>query len=187
MKPLFFALALGVTACSGGSSCPEPFYDGKGTDEAWRTMQDGQARATKNDAKAVTVFFPAAGEKISSATAPTFTWSTPLTASNLRLPPRSPSILSRAGELLYSTAWAHLPPVTGPVHLLRMTVPGRACAIELVTTRVEWIPNAEAWTQLKATAGKTVTFEVFSAYMQETRITEGPFHFTTPLTFSVAP
>lgn len=187
MKPLVFVLALGVSACSGGTPCPEPFYDGKGTDEAWRTMKDGEARATTNDAKAVTMFFPAAGEKISNATAPTFKWTTPLSASNLRLAPRPASMLSRVSELLYSTAWAHLPPVTGPVHLLRMTVPGRACPIELLTTRVEWIPGGEAWTQLKDTAGKAITLDVFSAYMQETRITEGPFHLTTPLTFSVAP
>lgn len=189
MKALLLALALGVSAsaCSGGNPCPDPFYDGKGTDEAWRTMRDGEARATKNDAKAVTMFFPAEGEKISNAMAPTFKWSTPLTASNLRLAPRSPSMLSRVSELLYSTAWAHLPPVTGPVHLLRMTVAGRACPIELLTTRVEWIPSAEAWAQLKDTAGKKITLDVFSAYMQETRITEGPFQLGTPLTFSVAP
>ncbi len=190
MRTLLALLALALTACGTPPSCPDPFYDGKGSDEAWRTMQDGEARATKDDSKAVTLFYPTEGEKIPNAMSPTFKWSTPLTASLLPLPARpyrSPSMLSRLSELVYSSAWAHLPPVTGPLHLLRISVPNQSCPIELVTTKVEWIPTAEAWTKLKATAGKTLTLDVYSAYVVENRISEGPFHLTQTLTFSVAP
>ena len=183
---LFVFLALALMAC-GEPPCPAPFYDGKGTDEAWRTMQDGEARATKDDSKAVTLFFPAEGERVPSATVPTFKWTTPLIAASTRLPPRPLSRLSQLSELVYSSAWAHLPPVTGPLHLLRITVPNQKCPSEVVTTRLEWIPSTEAWAQLKATAGKVLTLDVFSAYLQENRISEGPFRFTQSKTFSVAP
>ena len=185
-KTLLTLLTVALAGC-GGNTCPEPFYDGKGTDEAWRTMKDAEARAKKDDAKAVTLFRPAAGEQLPAASVPTFNWSTPLTASAIALPAGRPSILSRLGALVYSSAWAHLPPVTGPLHLLRITVPERACPIELVTTRVEWIPSTTAWSQLKDTGNQPLRLDVFSAYLQENRITEGPFHFTTPVTFSVAP
>ena len=35
--------------------------------------------------------------------------------------------------------------------------------------------------------GQVLSLDVFSAYLQENRISEGEFHFTRPLTFSVAP
>ena len=118
----------------GGTPCPpEPFYDGKGTDEAWRTMLDAEARATKDDAKAVTLIFPADAEKIPTATKPKLTWTSPLVATS-RVPARKRSMLSRVGDLVYGSAWAHLPPVTGPVHLLRISVPKRSCPIEVLTT-----------------------------------------------------
>jgi hypothetical protein len=178
-----------LSACSSGgtTTCPEPFYDGKGSDEAWRTMQDGEARATKDDAKAVTMAYPLEGDTIPRDAAPRFRWSSPLIASGIPLPARTPSMLSRLSQLVYSSAWAHLPPVTGPIHLLRISVPMRACPIEVLTTRVEWTPSDAAWTQLKDTGAKPLTLDVFSAYLQENRISEGPFHLTKTLTFSVAP
>lgn len=175
-----------LTGC-GGATCPEPFYDGKGSDESWRTLKDGEARATRNDAKAVTLFVPLEGQKLAPAAPATFTWTTPLTASLRRLPPQSLSRFSVLSGLVYGSAWAHLPPVTGPLHLLRITAPGRTCPIEVVTSKTEWIPSAEAWAQLKDTGAQTLTLDVFSAYLQENRISEGPFHRTRPITFSVAP
>ena len=176
-----------ILAACGGATCPEPFYDGKGSDESWRTMLDGEARATKDDSKAVTFFLPTEGQQLPKDNPPTFNWSTPLMASSIRLPACSPSMLSRLSELVYASAWAHLPPVTGPVHLLRITVPKRTCPIEVLTTRIEWIPSTEAWTQLKGTAGATLSMDVYSAYLQENRISEGPYHLTAPVKFSVAP
>ena len=96
-------------------------------------------------------------------------------------------MLSRLSQLMYSSAWAHLPPVTGPVHLLRITVPKQTCPIEVLTTRTEWIPSSDAWAQLKDTGAQSLKLDVFSAYLQENRISEGPFHFARPLTFTVAP
>ena len=77
----FLPVLLLLAACSGGSTCPEPFYDGKGSDEAWRTMLDGESRATKDDTKAVTFFLPTDGQQLPKDNPPTFKWSTPLTAS----------------------------------------------------------------------------------------------------------
>ena len=108
-------LVLALIGC--GSNCPDPFYDGAASDEAWRTMQDAEVRAVANDAKAVHLFFPTEGEKLNGAgAAPTFKWTSPLIASRLTPPgPRQQSMLSRVSGWIYSTAWAHLPPVTGPV------------------------------------------------------------------------
>ncbi len=187
MKLLHAFFTLTALAGCGGNKCPEPFFDGKGSDEAWRTMQDAEARAKGDDAKAVTLFFPVDAQKISTAMTPKFHWSTPLTASAAPRPDRTRSTFSRLSAQLYGSAWAHLPPVTGPVHLLRITAPGRSCPIEVLTTLREWTPSTAAWSQLQETMGQTLTFDVFSAYLQENRISEGPFHFMTPKTFSVAP
>jgi hypothetical protein len=186
-RALVLTLAVAALAGCSGGSCPDPFYDGKASDEVWRTLLDAESRAKADDAKAVTLFFPSAGEKIPSANPPTFNWSTPLTAAKTRLPSPRPSLLTQVGGWVYGSAWAHLPPVTGPVHLLRIKVPKRTCPIELVTTRTEWIPSTEAWTQLKDTGAQTLSLDVFSAYLQENRISEGPFHLSKPLTFSVGP
>lgn len=193
MKSSLALLALAaVSSC--GSKCPEPSYFGAASDEAWRTMQDGEGRAKADDAKAVQLTFPTPGAAISGAGAPpTFLWTTPLTASRDRIVPRgllsqrAPSWPERVSGWLYSSAWAHLPPVTGPIHWLRITVPGRACPLETVTTLNEWTPNDAAWKDLKAQTKGTLSFDVLSAYLQQNRISEGPYHFTRPLTFTVTP
>ena len=187
----FAVLVFALAGC--GSPCPQPFFDGDGNDEAWRTMLDGEARARADDSKAIQVFFPADGAVISASGAPPkFYWTTPLSASRDPAAPRgilanrSPSWLSRAGGWVYSSAWAHRPPVTGPVHFLRIAVPNRACPLEVLTTRNEWTPNEAAWALLKTFTTRTLTFDSFSAYLQENRITEGPFHFSKPLNLTVA-
>ncbi len=188
MKALLASLSLlALAACSAPATCPEPFYDGKGSDEAWRSMQDGEARATKDDTKAVTLFAPTAGQLFPSASPFKLTWTTPLTASLQRPTRARPSRLSQLKDFLYGSAWAHLPPVTGPLHLLRISDGTNACPIEVATTRLEWTPNEAAWTKLKEKAGKTLTLDVYSAYLLENRISEGPFHLTKPLTFTVTP
>lgn len=183
LVPCFLLLA----ACSPTPTCPDPFYDGKGSDEAWRTMQDGEGRATKDDTKAISLSVPTEGVNLPASAAPKFVWTTPLTASLIPPPRPSPSVLARLGDLVYSSAWAHLPPVTGPVHWLRISVPKKSCAIALITTRTEWTPSTEAWAQLKDTKGATLSMDVFSAYLTENRITEGPYHLSKPVTFTVGP
>ncbi len=188
MKALLASLSLVVLcACGSAPTCPEPFYDGKGSDESWRSMQDGEARATKDDTKAVTLFAPTANQSFPSATPFKLTWSTPLTASLDRPARARPSTLSQLGNFIYSSAWAHLPPVTGPLHLLRISDGTNACPIEVVTTRLEWTPNDAAWAKLKEKAGKKLTLDVYSAYLLENRISEGPFHLTKPVGFTVTP
>ena len=192
MKSLLALVCAAVLAGCGGK-CPPPYYDGAGSDEAWRTMQDGEAHARADDANAVHLFFPTEAVVISATgTPPTFNWTTPLTASRETLP-RGDAIASResswsssVGGWIYGSAWAHLPPITGPTHFLRITVPRQTCPLEVLTTRTEWTPNEAAWAALKTFTTGTLTFDVFSAYLQENRITEGPYHFTRPLSFTVA-
>ena len=66
MRTMWLCLGAALLAAGCGSPCPEPYYDGAASDEAWRTMQDGEAKVTANDAKAVTLSFPVEGEKISA-------------------------------------------------------------------------------------------------------------------------
>lgn len=180
------AAALLLAACSPGATCPEPYYDGKGSDEAWRALQDGESRAKTDDAKAVAFSVPAVGMKLPTDVAPKFVWTSALMA-GAPLPPPTRGMLAVVSDLVYSSAWAHLPPVTGPAHWFRITVPNKTCGIELMTTRSEWTPSAEAWAALKDTKGATLSMDVFSAYLQDNRISEGPYHLTKPVTFSVGP
>jgi hypothetical protein len=187
MKTLLTSLTL-MALLGCGTKCPEPYYDGSASDEAWRTMQDGEARATVDDSKAVKLFFPLEGAQLSGGgAAVTFKWSSPLTAARERSAPTPmhASTLSRLGELFYSSAWAHLPPVTGAIHWLQLTAPKQTCRMEVLTTRNEWIPNEAAWAQLKTFTAGPVSLDVFSAYLQETRISEGEYHLSKPVGFSI--
>jgi hypothetical protein len=94
-------------------------------------------------------------------------------------------LLARASELLYSSAWAHLPPVTGPIHWLRLTSSTQACPLEVLTTRSEWTPNEAAWATLKTFTTGTVKLDAFSAYLQDNRISEGEYHFSKPLSLTI--
>ena len=187
MRTLISGVWILAVACSPGTTCPEPTYGGKGSDEAWRSMQDAQARAKKDDAKAITLFAPTAGAKLDAAAPPKFVWTSPLMASAAPLTPAKRGVLAMASDLVYSSAWAHLPPVTGPVHWLKISLPNKTCGVELVTTLTEWTPSTEAWAALKDTKGATLSMDVFSAYLQDNRISEGPYQLTKPVTFSVGP
>ena len=105
-----------------------------------------------------------------------------------RLAARERSLLSTVGELLIPSAWAHLPPVNGPIYWVRITVPQRACKIELLTTKTSWTPPADAWALLTGTdvVNKPLSVDAFSTYMQDNRVTVGPYHLSKALTFTVA-
>lgn len=186
---LFFFAAL-FAGCGASNPCGEPHYGGNATDEAWRTMVDGERRVIADEAKASTVLQPTEGQEYpASGAAPTLRWSSPLAASvaPLRRSAPVPGWRFRLSDLLIGEAWAHGAPVTGPIHLIKITAPGAKCPVQAITTQLEWrIPDG-AWETLKASGGQALTLEITSAYLQENRISEGPFRAGQPRTFRIAP
>jgi hypothetical protein len=189
------ALLLLTTACGKDTAepqCGEPLYGGSATDEAWMTMVDAQKKPM-DSSRAVTVVSPIEGETFAgSAAPPRFSWTSPLRASLERT---SPGRLARArsrsskgplawlGELLVPTAEAHLPPFTGDIYLVQVTVPGSQCPVEVLTSELSWQLDAASWNALAGTNGADLSLQVTSAYLQENRLKEGPYRLATPRTF----
>ncbi|MFL5348936.1 MAG: hypothetical protein ACJ8AT_29405 [Hyalangium sp.] len=190
------ALLLLSTACGKAeeptSKCGEPLYGGSATDEAWMTMVDSQTKPM-DSSRAVTVMSPAEGETLAaSSPPPQLSWTSPLRASLER---DTPSRLARASrrssrgplawleELLVPTAEAHLPPFTGDIYLVQLTVPGSECPIEVLTSELSWQMDAASWNQVAGANGQNLSLQVTSAYLQENRLKEGPYRLETPRTF----
>lgn len=193
MRVTSFLTLLLVSACSA-APCPEPRYGGKATDEAWRSLVDAEGRATVDAAKAPGFTVPMADQSFPSATAPTFSWASTLVtrpelpgASRYAAAPASRSLWQRASDLVVPSAWAHLAPITGPVHLLRIAVPGRTCPVEFITTQTSWALSADEWKVLTDAKGKTFALSAVSAYLEQNRVTEGPYRPSGTVSFSVSP
>jgi hypothetical protein len=186
MRALYLGLylaAVSFTLAACGATCPEPQYDGKASDEAYKTLVDGEARATVDDAKAATLQLTD-GMSFPAATVPTFYWTSSLTASAAP-PPVKPAPAPWYRDLFISSAWAHLPPVTGAIFWLKITVPGQQCPVELLSTRTQWTPTAEVWATLsKGTGARKIDSR--SAYLIENRISEGEFKPSSAVTFTVS-
>lgn len=192
--------APGVTACSTSDepSCGDPAYDGSASDEAWLTMIDGEAIVKLGDARAPVIESPAEGATLSLSGPPIeLRWTSSLSAAlSPRRSPRTPAERVEAGTLtrltraasglFVSTAFAHLPPVTGDIYDLKLSIPGRTCPIEILTTELDYPLSASQWAALGASGAGTITLEITSAFLRENRITEGPYR-PAPRTFQVAP
>ncbi len=190
MKTLWLTFALGLallTGCDGKDPCGDPTFAGKASDEAWMALVDAEGRTKIDDAQAVTITAPEEGGTFSAALPLKIKWTSPLSAS--RTPPsgrgtentvRQRGVLARLSALFISEAWAHLPPVTGPIYSLKFTVPGRSCPVRALTTD-------EAWTTLKSGGSQELTLEISDAYLRENRISEGPFRPSTARKFTIAP
>jgi hypothetical protein len=190
------ALLLFTAACDKeeeGPKCGEPFYGGSATDESWMTMVDAQKKSA-DSSKAVTVTWPAEGEVQSQNNPPPkITWTSPLRASLMRdtpgklaqapSPRRSRSVLSWLGELLVPTAEAHLPPYTGDIYWVQITVPGRECPVEMLTTDLSWQLDDATWAPLAEPTTQGLSIQITSAYLQENRLKEGPFKMAQPRIF----
>jgi hypothetical protein len=192
-RALLMALTL-LTACrENGEACPEPFYAGEATDEAWQALVDAEDRVSTDNTNAPLIEIPAEGEVFpKSALAPRFRWSSAIA---LLTAPRSerrvelahaPSLRERFEALLWSTAHAHLPPITGDVYYLRLYT-GASCSLDVMTTSLEWPVSADAWTAMQEAAGNGLVLDITSAYLTENRITEGPYKPSASRIFSVAP
>jgi hypothetical protein len=155
----------GGTSSSGGVDAgPEPVYDGDATDEAWRAMLDARASTSDDNSRGSTVTSPAEGAVLDANTPATFSWSTPLAAAD---PPWLPIQLG-------SNAYAHGDPVTGDIHFLFFRN-ANGDVLQVPTTEGTWTADTDRWTTLKAGATDGLTLDVVSAYMIQSRVSEGPY------------
>lgn len=193
------ALLALAPACGDDTSdteCGEPLYGGDATDEAWRTLVDAKDRAAAGS-QAVTLESPAVGQSYSSIDAPpTWRWTSPL-ASLLPGPgpvPASPgarprdtgrSVLAWLGNLVLPSAEAHLPPFTGDIYWVQVTVPSRRCPVELLTSNLEWQLDAATWDILRGAVDQDLTVQVTSAYLLQNKLREGPYRLEAPRTIRV--
>lgn len=186
-----FLLALSCAACGDDDpeGCGEPVYGGAASDESWRTMIDGDDRVQVGAADAPVLTAPAEDAEVSASSgALTISWDSPIALGvPRRASPPAPDWLDDLRGLVEGTAWAHLPPVTGDIYWIRITVPGRECTVEGLTTEETWEVDDDAFAALAEASGQTVTIDVTSAYLTENRITEGPFRPASPRTISIVP
>ncbi|WP_342377104.1 hypothetical protein NVS55_37615 [Myxococcus stipitatus] len=188
------ATLLSLTAACGDDpsepTCGEPLYGGDATDEAWRALVDAEARATPN-ADVARLTTPESGASYdASAAPPRWAWSSTLASASPSPAPSSAfdtarSMLARVGEWILPTAHAHLPPFTGDIYWVRVSIPGRTCPVEMLTSNLDWQLDAATWDTLKASAGQELSVQVISAYLLQNRITEGPYRLPQPVTVRV--
>jgi hypothetical protein len=184
MRFLVTALLL-LAACDTTDPCGEPTYGGKASDEAWLTILDGERSVKLDDAKAAQVTVPTEGQVFyAAAGAPKITWTSPLQA--MRHQP-SRSLWATVRGWFIADAWAHLPPVSGAIHRVEISIPGEQCPVRTLTTELEWTIEPAGWERLKAAEGKTLELIITSAYLRENAITEGPFRRTTLRKLKVGP
>jgi hypothetical protein len=174
------------------SKCGEPLYGGSATDEAWMTMVDAKGKPA-DSSRAVTLMSPTEAETYAAgAAAPRFSWTSPLRASLEQdsssryaqaRPAPSRGVLGWVAELLVPTAQAHLPPFTGDIYLVEVTVPGRECPVQVLTSDLAWQVDAESWKKMNEAAGQNLSLQVTSAYLQDNRLKEGPYRMETPRMF----
>ena len=188
------ATALLFTSAGGRGEAErgEPRYGGTATDEAWMTMVDARKKAVSAE-RAVDLASPAPGETYAAdAPPPRWTWTSPLAslerpASDSRLALAAPrakrSPLAWLGELLLPTAEAHLPPYTGDIYWVRVTVPGRACPVDVLTSELEWQLDAATWSAIGEARNQDISIEVTSAYLELNVLREGPYRPEAPRVF----
>jgi hypothetical protein len=81
------------------------------------------------------------------------------------------------------TAEAHLPPYTGDIYLVQVTVPGRECPVQVLTSELSWQIDEASWAIMAGAGGQALSVQITSAYLQENRLKEGPYRMATPRTF----
>ena len=193
------AAAAIVSACSGKKSgsasdprCDEAVahYQGSATDEGCRTMLDAEdAGQVMTTGPVPVIVSPSNGQTIAmGASALNITWTSSLDLDGdallLRHRPAAPSPRGFREiflELLSpeSTAWAHLPPLTGALHMIRIKgVSGQTPAFLAFTTRLHFAVTGSNLAPILATT-TPMQIELTDAYLTENRIAnpaiDGPF------------
>jgi hypothetical protein len=189
-------------------------YEGKATDEACKTMLDAEdaGQVVSGTVNATIVVLPSNGQSIAAtASALTITWTSPIDADGdvFLFDHRAPKneklafgaarhdrgmahdIARQLVEMInpISTAWAHLPPITGALHMVRITgITGRTTPFLLFTTALHTMLVGSNLSPILATS-TPMDIQLTSAYMTENRIvtpsTDGPFRATTATTIHV--
>jgi len=199
-KRLWTSGAVALLALAGacgeegtGTECGEPLYGGDATDEAWRTLVDAKDQPV-DSSQAVTLSAPTAGQAYSTADAPpTWRWTSPLASllpatGPMPLSPRGGrrSVLAWLGNWVLPTAEAHLPPFTGDIYWVQVTVPGRQCPVELLTSNLEWTLDTATWDTLRGAVDQDLSIQVTSAYLVQNKLREGPYRLAAPVTIRMA-
>ena len=192
----FIVLPLAWSTGCAEEGCPEPSYGGRASDESFRTMVDARDQAVADETNAPVVTSPENEALLDSeGAAPTFSWTSALKLSMgpsaLPAPatrPRGPSLIDVMSELVIPKAHAHLPPVTGDVYLVEVTWPDRECPVAAHTTDLEWQLDKDSWDALKEWRGgeESLSLTIISAYLNENRLSEGPFKTSAPTTFRLS-
>ncbi|MFP2909697.1 hypothetical protein ACLESD_32555 [Pyxidicoccus sp. 3LFB2] len=194
LSAALLALAPACDNDEPASECGEPLYGGDATDEAWRTLVDAKDRPA-DSSQAVTLESPAVDQTYSSTDAPpTWRWTSPLASlvpgSAPEGTPSRPrdegrSMLAWLGNLILPSAEAHLPPFTGDIYQVQVTLPGRECPVELLTSNLEWQLDAATWDTIRGYVDQDLSVQVTSAYLVQNRLREGPYRLAAPRTIRV--
>lgn len=167
----------------------EPVYGGSASDEAWRTMFDGESRAEVDPVQSPMISTPTEGQAYAAADpAPRLTWTSTLALAPTRrggAPTRWARAVDWLAGVVERRAEAHLPPITGAVYFIHFDIAGRACPYNVLTTETSWQVDADAWAAMKAASAQPISVRMTGAYLTENRISEGPFRLAAPRTFTV--
>lgn len=166
------------------------------SDESCTALDDGLARAQRDDARAPTVTAPTEAQAISATMPFTFRWEAPVAA--YTPPGAGPQRLARAftwrddlvrWTTLVPEAQAHCAPFSGRGYELQFRVGGRV-VLRRQQSATSYTPGPDAWDRLRAAAGTSpVELTVYTAVFNQNTITpgNGPFAATAPRRFTFAP
>ena len=211
--PATLAVAALVTACTGGDDgagtdprCSEEnaHYEGYATDETCVVMLETEDAGgiTLGGPNAAVLLNPTnAGVVAATATSLTVSWDTPLdldTAFARRdvspRPAREARLhaLGRLARALspISTAWAHEPPVTGAIHMVRLKgIEGHDGVATYFTSLQFLVLTGHGLEHVTQAPTGEVAIEVTSMYVEDNRIlnpaTDGPFRAASDTVFTV--
>lgn len=157
-----------------GAELPEVIYDGGASDEALEVVWPKLASAPV----AAELQLTAPQGTIPAGPPPAFAWS-----AHASLVPE-PRVPGSAWPLPFgpAVAQAHLPPVTGTVVLLEIQ---GATMVRVFTDRSSWTPAQADWDRITGGAAREITVRLYSAYLNENVLEEGPFRSASDAKFQV--
>jgi len=179
-------LVLLLSGCGGASPFRDPDeFTGCGSDENWRTFDDQEPTAMVSDAMSPVFTSPSSGATLTAK--PVFAWN------------QDPNTVgAKDGDVPYmdgvggctmccpefnigALSTLHLPPISGDVYDLQLTVDGKV-VYRVITTLQEWTPPDATWTAWK---GKTVSLQIWRMTVLRNDPKQGPYTPSTKLTFTV--
>ncbi len=193
---LLYAIATMFLASCGDDPCAlTPAYGGAATDEVETTLKDARKNATTSG-DAAQIQQPAQNAVYAAADgAPTFAWNSALKIALFTRPDpaaqgvvrrRETSWVDALTSVVIPSARAHEPPVTSDAYLVDIALPGESCPVSVVTTELSAQLDEKAWAMLTKQTASALTMTITSAYLEDGRITEGPYQ-SAAVKFSVTP